>query len=160
MLVATVAVGMAVLKLLCGSIADVDNVNLEIQVNPGKRVVTVDGNHIAFHFNNRNHNHIAVGALGMEWRPRGYVYIVWECFFGYVLHPNHYVLALLVLAASLVLAKLVDLVVVPVIRRWSRLTETTFDDELLAILRRPMFMSIILIGLGVTADTLELYEQV
>ena len=74
--------------------------------------------------------------------------------------PNHYVLALLVLAASLVLAKIMDLVVVPVIRRWSRLTETTFDDELIGILRRPMFMSIILIGLGVTADILEFDEPV
>ena len=74
--------------------------------------------------------------------------------------PNGYAQALLVLGLFIILAKIMDLVVVPVIKRWSRLTETTFDDELIGILRRPVFMSIILIGLGVTADILGFDGQV
>jgi len=66
----------------------------------------------------------------------------------------------LVLILSIFLAKVIDLVVVPIIRRWSRLTETTFDDELLNILRRPLFLTIVLIGLGLTTDVLELDEGI
>lgn len=54
--------------------------------------------------------------------------------------------ALAILLTSLILAKLVDLAITRLAKRWTGLSETDFDDRLVELLHRPVFVSVFLIG--------------
>ena len=56
------------------------------------------------------------------------------------------ILALIVAAASLALAKLVELLLCGVLLRLARRTRTEFDEKLIEALHRPIFVSVLLIG--------------
>ncbi len=59
-------------------------------------------------------------------------------------HPA--ILALIVAAVSVALAKLVELFLCGALGRLARRTRTDFDDKLIEALHRPIFVSVLLIG--------------
>jgi small-conductance mechanosensitive channel len=62
------------------------------------------------------------------------------------LTASRYFNAAVLLLASVVVAKLVDLLVTRVLSKLVKRTRFTFDDRLIAILHRPLFVSIVLFG--------------
>ena len=64
-----------------------------------------------------------------------------------ILQPYPLLQALIVIVIFLVLAKLVDAVFTSILRRLVSRTTTNFDDQLIAIMHRPIFMSVAAIGL-------------
>jgi MscS family membrane protein len=59
------------------------------------------------------------------------------------------VLALIVLVGSVVLAKLVDWTLSKVLRRLARRTATEIDEKLIDALHRPIFVSVVLVGIHI-----------
>lgn len=70
--------------------------------------------------------------------------------------PNPYLQALLIIVLFAGIAKLVDLILMRVIRRWLEKTKFTLDDQLLEIFHRPIFVTIFLLGLSLAAERLAL----
>ena len=69
--------------------------------------------------------------------------------------PNRYLQALLIILLFGALAKILDVLIIRVIKRWITKTELTIDDQILDILHNPIFVSIILLGLGLATERLE-----
>jgi len=67
-----------------------------------------------------------------------------------------YVQALLWIIGSVIAAKLADLFLTRTIHRLSQLTRTTLDDEIIAVLHSPIFISVVLVGLYVATGLLQL----
>jgi small-conductance mechanosensitive channel len=67
-------------------------------------------------------------------------------------HPA--ILALIVAATSVAVAKLVELLLCRVLLRLARRTQTDFDEKLIDALHRPIFFSVLLIGLRMAVLTL------
>ncbi|MDX1643668.1 MAG: mechanosensitive ion channel family protein [Thermoanaerobaculia bacterium] len=65
---------------------------------------------------------------------------------------------LALLLAFLVLAKLVDWIGSRLLARWTKHTSTDVDDELVAALHRPLFVSVLLLGLWLVLHRVELEE--
>ena len=72
------------------------------------------------------------------------------------LEPYPFLRALQVILLFLVLAALVDRLISGVVRRIADRTETDLDDKILAVLHRPLFFTVALIGLSVAAYEFEL----
>lgn len=72
-------------------------------------------------------------------------------------HP--WLQALAVLVAATALAKLLDWVVSGVLRRLAKRTESKFDDRLLELLHRPIFTTVVLVGLILATHRLDLDAQ-
>ncbi len=70
-----------------------------------------------------------------------------------------YVNALLALAAFAVLAKIVDLLIDKVVRRFASFTKSDVDDRVIDLVHRPVFYTIILLGLEATIISLEPVER-
>jgi MscS family membrane protein len=70
--------------------------------------------------------------------------------------PNVYLQALVIAVLFVVLAKIADMVMGRVLRRLLQQTRFTLDDQILAICHRPIFVSIVLFGLGMAAGRLTL----
>jgi MscS family membrane protein len=68
--------------------------------------------------------------------------------------PNRYLQALLIIILFFGLAKLLDVIVTRVIKRWIVKTKLTLDDQVLDIFHKPVFVSIILFGLGLSSERL------
>jgi small-conductance mechanosensitive channel len=64
--------------------------------------------------------------------------------------------ALLILAVALVAAKGVDWTLSRAVTVWSRKTDTHLDDRLLALVHRPIFLSVFLAGIWLAANRLDL----
>ena len=69
---------------------------------------------------------------------------------------NRYLEALAIVVAAVVLAKLVDLIVTKVLLGLTRRSQTDFDDQLVKLLHKPVFLTVLLIGLGLAVSRLEL----
>ena len=65
-----------------------------------------------------------------------------------------------VVVLSLLVAKLTDLIVSKLLLRWVRNTESEFDDRLVDILHRPLFLLVVLAGLALAANLLSPGEQI
>lgn len=65
-----------------------------------------------------------------------------------------WVRAIVVVLVSVVLARIADLLISRFLLRLTRLTNTDLDDKLVQLLHRPIFISVILIGLHVALNTL------
>ncbi len=74
--------------------------------------------------------------------------------------PNRYLQALLVILLFYTLAKIVDLIIGRYVRRWIALTHFTLDDQIVDILHKPVFVSIMLVGLALAAERIDLPAQV
>ncbi|MBA3010934.1 MAG: mechanosensitive ion channel [Proteobacteria bacterium] len=68
--------------------------------------------------------------------------------------PNRYVQAVLIVFLFLGLAKVLDLVLTRVVKKWIAKTRLKVDDQVLEILHRPVFLSIILFGLALATERL------
>ncbi len=66
-----------------------------------------------------------------------------------------WVLALEVIGVSAVAAKIVDLVISRFLLRLTLRTNTDLDDRLVQLLHRPVFLSVILVGLYIAVETLD-----
>jgi MscS family membrane protein len=64
--------------------------------------------------------------------------------------------AALALAAALIGARVVDWLLTRGLTHWTRRTDTTVDDRLLALLHRPVRVTVVLVGVGVAAALLGL----
>lgn len=65
-------------------------------------------------------------------------------------------LAFLTLVVALVLAFVVDWILVRLVARWTKRTETVFDDRLIELLHNPVRVSVVLFGLALITHQLEL----
>jgi len=74
--------------------------------------------------------------------------------------PNRYVQALLIIVLFLGLAKIVDLIISRIIRRWAEKTKIKQDDEIINIFQKPILVSIMVSGLGLATERLGLSENV
>ena len=75
-----------------------------------------------------------------------------------VLGPNVYLQALALALAFLFIGKLADFIFSRVIARFARRSETELDDDFLALIHRPIFISFVLLGLALATDRLDLPE--
>ena len=75
-----------------------------------------------------------------------------------VLGPNVYLQALAIALAFIVAGKIADWILSRAIGRFVRHSKTDFDDRLVALIHRPIFISFVLIGLGLATRRLGLPE--
>lgn len=75
------------------------------------------------------------------------------------LSASPYVNALLALAAFVVLAKIVDLLVDKVVRRFAFFTASDVDDRVIDLVHRPLFYTVIFLGIEATISSLVLVER-
>jgi small-conductance mechanosensitive channel len=66
--------------------------------------------------------------------------------------PNRYVQAVLIILMFVVLAKIVDAVVIRFLQRILKKTRISFDDQVLEIFHKPIFVSIVLFGLALATE--------
>jgi MscS family membrane protein len=76
-----------------------------------------------------------------------------------VLGPNVWVQAAAIVVGSVLLGKIVDWVVCGLAGLWARRTKTDLDDRIVAMLHRPLFVSVVLIGLGTATLWLPLPDR-
>jgi small-conductance mechanosensitive channel len=76
-----------------------------------------------------------------------------------ILGPNIYLQAVAIAAAFILLGKLADLLISRIIARIVRRSASDFDDNLVALLHRPVFITFVLIGLALATRHLGLPES-
>lgn len=74
--------------------------------------------------------------------------------------PNHYLQAVLIIVLFVLVAKITDMFLTRFIKRLLKKTKFTLDDQILDIFHRPIFVSIVLFGLAVATDRLDLSQTV
>jgi len=74
--------------------------------------------------------------------------------------PNRYLQAVLIILLFLGLAKVMDIIITRVVRRWIEKTHLKLDDQVLDIFHKPVFLSIILFGLVLATERLEFKETI
>lgn len=74
--------------------------------------------------------------------------------------PNTYVQAVLIILLFVGLAKILDIIITRVLKKLISKTEIALDDEILDIVHKPIFLSIIFLGLGLATERLELQELI
>ena len=73
-----------------------------------------------------------------------------------LLGPNIYIQALALAISFILVGKMADLVISRVAAKIASRSNTTLDDEFIALLHRPVFLSFVLLGLGLATDRLQL----
>ena len=73
-----------------------------------------------------------------------------------LLGPNVYLQAAVIAAASIIVGKLADSIICGVVARWARHTKTDLDDKFIELMHRPLFISVVLIGLAMATRRLPL----
>jgi MscS family membrane protein len=68
--------------------------------------------------------------------------------------------AIIAIGVFLIIAVIADLVINIVLKRFARLTKTTLDDRFFSIIRKPIFVTIILFGVRVAVSFLEPSEKI
>ena len=63
------------------------------------------------------------------------------------IRDNVWLQAAVILVAAVLLAKVVDFLITRFIAVWAKRSKSNLDDRLIAILHRPIFVSVVLIGL-------------
>lgn len=66
--------------------------------------------------------------------------------------------AIAILAGSLIVSKLFNLLVAGIVHHFAKKTKTTLDDEILHAIRRPIFFGILLLGLYLAAQSVHYLE--
>jgi len=74
--------------------------------------------------------------------------------------PNRYLQALLIIILFVFLAKITDMVITRILRRWIERTKLTFDDKVLDIFHKPVFVTIIIFGLALATELIEINPAV
>ena len=79
-----------------------------------------------------------------------------ELFFALIKQPV--IQAIMYVIGSLVVAKLADWIITTVLSRLANRTSSTIDDRIIQILHRPIYYSILFMGLGISITLLQLPE--
>ena len=79
-----------------------------------------------------------------------------ELFFALIKQPV--IQAILYVIGSLMVAKLADWIITTVLSRLANRTSSTIDDRIIQILHRPIYYSILFMGLGISITLLQLPE--
>ncbi len=74
--------------------------------------------------------------------------------------PNRYLQALLVIFLFLGLAKIIDVIITHVIKRWIVKTKLKLDDQILDIFHKPVFLTVILFGLALATERIQFNETI
>jgi len=80
----------------------------------------------------------------------------WAAFLG----PNIYLQAAAIALVFIIVAKIADLVIGKIVSRIARKSQSVIDDQLVTLLHKPVFVSVILIGLGLATNRLALPSAV
>jgi len=75
-----------------------------------------------------------------------------------LLGPNVYIQAGAIVLGSVVVGKLIDWIISGIVVRWARRSKTDIDDRLIAIMHRPLVVSMVLVGLALATHRLQLGE--
>lgn len=75
-----------------------------------------------------------------------------------LLGPNKYLQAAAIAAAFIILGKVADLIISRVIAKLVSRSKTDIDDNVVALLHRPVFVSFVLLGLSLATDRMQLPE--
>lgn len=78
--------------------------------------------------------------------------------FAELIGPNLYLQAAIIAAVFILLGKIADWIISGVVGRIARRSTNDFDDSLIELVHRPIFMSFILIGLGLATLRMQLPE--
>ena len=78
----------------------------------------------------------------------------------YTLINQPIIQAILYVIGSLVAAKLVDWVIIRILSRLVNHTSTSVDDKIIQILHRPIYYSILFVGLGISIRLFHLPEVI
>jgi MscS family membrane protein len=72
--------------------------------------------------------------------------------------PNRYLQAFLIVVVFVGIAKFLDIVITRVITKWIKNTKLKIDDQILDILHKPIFITIIIFGFTLATERLEFKE--
>jgi len=76
-----------------------------------------------------------------------------------ILGPNVYLQALAIAVLFIIFGKIADFVITRVIAKIVSRSKTDFDDNLVALLHKPVFISFVLLGLALATDRLQLPDS-
>jgi len=76
-----------------------------------------------------------------------------------LLGPNIYIQAIAIAVIFIVIGKIADIIISRVIARIASRSKTDLDDNLVALLHRPVFISFVLLGLSLATDRIYLPES-
>ena len=71
---------------------------------------------------------------------------------------NPLLLSILILFAFILLAKIADIIFTRILKRLAAKTKTLFDDQIIELLHKPIFYTIILLGLTFTMKRIQMPE--
>ncbi len=74
--------------------------------------------------------------------------------------PNRYVQAALIILLFIGLAKILDVILTRVVKKWVEKTRLSLDDQVFDIFHRPVFLSIILFGLSLATERMAFNETI
>lgn len=77
-----------------------------------------------------------------------------------IIGPNVYLQALVIAVSFILIAKITDLIITKFIVRIARQSKSVFDDELVTIFHRPVFVSVILVGLTLAGKRLDMASTI
>ena len=78
--------------------------------------------------------------------------------FAELIGPNSYLQAAIIAAAFILLGKIADLVISGIVGRIAKRSDNEFDDGLIEVVHRPVFLTFVLLGLGVATRHIDLPE--
>ncbi len=76
--------------------------------------------------------------------------------FAELIGPNVYLQAVIIAIAFVVVGKVADWIISRIIGRFARQSSNDFDDQLVDLVHRPVFMSIVLLGLSLSTRRIDL----
>ena len=75
-----------------------------------------------------------------------------------LLGPNKYLQSLIIAAVFILVGKIADWIISGIVGRIAKRSPNNFDDSVIDLLHRPIFLSFVLIGLGLATNRLGLSE--
>jgi len=81
-------------------------------------------------------------------------------YYASIVGPYPWLRSLLIIVVSIFLGKVIDWIITGALSRLVMKTKSSFDDDVLVLLHRPIFVSVLLIGLTFAVYELELQENV
>ena len=73
--------------------------------------------------------------------------------------PNIYLQALIIALAFVLLGKIADWIISGIIGRFARKSSNNFDDQIIELVHRPVFVSFVLLGLSLATRRIELPDE-
>ena len=77
-----------------------------------------------------------------------------------IIFTNPFYKAIFYILLSILVAKISDLIFKSLLRKMAGKTKTTIDDHIIDILHKPIYLSILFIGLGFSASLLDILSSI